>query len=195
MEKINSVVYEGKLTVQGADVAVIMTILNGKGMRQNITVGGMTGYQIMTPGSGWNFMPFQGQTKPEPVTEEMLKEGADQYDAQGSLVDYKAKGHTVEYIGKEDVEGTECYKLKITHKSGKTETMYFDPASYLAVRTIVKQKANGQEADVTTNLSNYQKLPEGIVVPMSIGLPFGEMTISKVEVNKPVDESIFKPAN
>lgn len=194
-KKVNSVIYEGKLTIQGADVAVIMTILNGKGMRQNITVGGMTGYQIMTPGGGWNFMPFQGQTKPEPVTEEMVKEGTDQYDAQGSLVDYKAKGHTVDYIGKEDIEGTECYKLKVTHKSGKTETMYFDPASYLAIRTIAKQKANGQEVDITTNLSNYQKLPEGILVPMSIGLPFGELTISKVEVNKPVDESIFKPAN
>jgi hypothetical protein len=105
----------------------------------------MTGYQIMTPAGGWNYMPFQGQQKPEPVTEETLKESVDQYDTQGSLVDYKAKGHSIEYLGKEDVEGTEARKLKLTHKSGKTETMFFDPESYLMIRTITKQKANGQE--------------------------------------------------
>lgn len=42
--------------------------------------------------------------------------------------------------------------------------------------------------------SNYTKLPEGIVVAMSIMLPFGEMNITKVEVNPAVDEGIFKPA-
>lgn len=194
-KKVNSVVTEGKLTVQGAEVNVTATVLNGKGSRQDIAVMGMNGYQIMTPTAGWNFMPFQGQQKPEPVTEEQVKEGADQLDAQGALVDYKAKGHAVEYLGKDDVEGTECYKLKVTHKSGKTETIFVDPASYYIVKSISKQKANGQEMDVTTTLSNYKKLPEGIVVPMTVGLPFGEMNITKVEVNKPVDEAIFKPAN
>lgn len=194
-KKVNSVVTEGKLTVQGAEVNVTATVLNGKGSRQDIAVMGMNGYQIMTPTAGWSFMPFQGQQKPEPVTEEQVKEGADQLDAQGALVDYKAKGHAVEYLGKDDVEGTECYKLKVTHKSGKTETIFVDPASYYIVKSISKQKANGQEMDVTTTLSNYKKLPEGIVVPMTVGLPFGEMNITKVEVNKPVDEAIFKPAN
>jgi hypothetical protein len=101
-KKVNSMTSEGNLKVQGADVAVTMTVLNGKGMRQNISVMGMTGYSIMTPDSGWNFMPFQGQQKPEPVTAETLKESADQYDAQGSLLDYKTKGHSIEYLGKED---------------------------------------------------------------------------------------------
>ncbi len=198
-KKVNSMTSEGNLKVQGADVAVTMTVLNGKGMRQNISVMGMTGYSIMTPDSGWNFMPFNGQQKPEPVTAETLKESVDQYDVQGSLLDYKTKGHSVEYLGKEDVEGTEALKLKLTHKSGKTETLYFDPASYFMIRSITKQKANGQETDVTTTISNYKKLPEGIFVPMSINIPVGpgqnaDMTITKVEINKPVDEAIFKPS-
>jgi len=194
-KKINSVVTEGSLKVQGADVALTMTVLNGKGMRQNISVMGMTGYQIVTPTAGWSFMPFQGQAKPEAITEDDLKESIDQLDAQGPLVDYKTKGHTVELLGKEDVEGTEAYKLKLTHKGGKTETYFIDPASYYILRSVTKQKANGQEMEVATNYSNYTKLPEGIVVPMSITLPFGEMTVSKVEINKPVDEKIFKPEN
>jgi hypothetical protein len=199
-KKINSVVSEGKLTVQGADVTVTSTVLNGKGMRQDITAMGMTGYQIMTPTAGWSFMPFQGQQKPEPVTEEMLKESSDEYDTQGALIDYKTKGHSLEYLGKEEVEGTEAYKVKVIHKNGKIETMYFDPASFLVLRTVTKRKANGQEFEVITSMSNYKKLPEGILVPMSISIPVGpgmnaDLSITKVEVNKPVNEAIFKPAN
>ncbi len=40
-----------------------------------------------------------------------MKESVDQYDTQGSLIDYNAKGHSIEYLGKEDVEGTEAHKL------------------------------------------------------------------------------------
>ena len=194
-KKVNSIYYEGKMIVQGAEINVTITALNGKGSRQNISVMGMTGYQIVTPTAGWNFMPFQGQTTPEAMTADELKQAADDLDVQGKLVDYKSKGHTVEYLGKDDVEGTECFKLKITTKAGNVETVFIDPKSYYIVRSVVKRTANGQETDVQSDLSNFQKLPEGIVVPFSITLPFGEMVISKAEVNKQVDESTFKPSN
>jgi hypothetical protein len=194
-KKVNSLYYEGKITVQGAEVNVTLTALNGKGVRQNISFGGMTGYQIVTPTAGWNFMPFQGQAAPEAMTADQLKESADDLDVQGKLVDYKSKGHTVEYLGKDDVEGTECFKLKITSKAGNVETVFIDPKSYYVIRSVVKRTANGQESDVPTDLSNYKKLPEGIVVPFSIKLTEGELVISKAEVNKQIDESTFKPSH
>ncbi|MES2882784.1 MAG: hypothetical protein V4676_11590 [Bacteroidota bacterium] len=195
-KKVNSVVQEGVMTVQGSiQVNIVMTTLNDKGARMDISAMGMNGYQIMTPTAGWGYMPFSGQTKAEPVTEEMVKEGADQLDAQGALIDYKKKGHSVALLGKEDIDGVETHKLQFTHKSGKTETYFVDPKSFYIVRVISKQKANGQEMDATINLANYKKLPEGIIVPMSISRPEGELVINKVEINKAVDESIFKPSN
>lgn len=193
--KVNSVKQEGTLTVQGIPIEFVTTVLQNKGMRLDITAMGQSGYQIMTPTAGWGYMPFQGQTKPEPVTEDQVKEGADALDAQGSLVDYKQKGHTVALIGTEDIDGVQAHKLQLTHKSGKVETMFIDPKTWYVIRSVSKQKANGQEMDVTTNLANYQKLPEGIVVPMSLTLPMGELVINKVTVNGPVDEAVFKPAN
>lgn len=193
-KKVNSMVTTGTLTVQGAEIAISLTVLNGKGSRQDITAMGMNGYQIVTPTQGWKFMPFQGQKEVEPITADDLKEAQDELDVQGSLVDYKTKGHTVELLGTDDVDGVDAFKLKETLKSGKTQTIFIDPKTYYIIRVISKQKANGNEVDVTTNVSNYQKLPEGIMVPLSIGLPFGEMVISKVEINKPIDENIFKPS-
>jgi len=193
-KKVNSMVTEGTMQIQGADIGVNLTVVNGKGSRQDISAMGMNGYQIITPTEGWNFMPFQGQKAAEPVTADDLKTSQDQLDIQGSLMDYKAKGHTLEYIGTEDIEGVEAIKLKETLKGGKIQTIYLDPKTYYITRVVTKQKANGKEFDVTTNLSNYQKLPEGIVVPMSVQLPFGELTVTKVEINKPIDEKIFKPS-
>jgi outer membrane lipoprotein-sorting protein len=191
-KKVNSLTMEGTLIVQGTTVTMTQTILHQKGNRQDISVMGMKGFMIIAPTSGWNFMPFNGQAAPEPMTAEEVAENQSELDVQGVLIDYAAKGHTVEYIGKDDVEGTDCFKLKINLKSGKADTYFFDAKSYLLIRTIAKQKSNGQEVEVTTNFSNYEKQPEGIMVAKSIGLPFGELNITKVTINAAVDESIFK---
>jgi hypothetical protein len=61
-----------------------------------------------------NFNPFQGQTKPEPVTADDINEGINQLDIQSPFVDYGTKGHAVELLEKEDIEGTECYKIRFT---------------------------------------------------------------------------------
>ena len=193
-KKINSIKTTGSVKMQGAEIALSETILNGKGSRQDISAMGMNGYQIVTPAGGWKFFPFQGQKAAEPLTADDLKESLDELDAQGSLIDYKIKGHTLEYLGTDDIDGVDAFQIKETLKSGKIETFYFDPKTFYIIRVITKQKANGKEMDITTNLSNYQKLPEGIMMPLSIGLPFGEMVISKIEINKMIDENIFKPA-
>jgi hypothetical protein len=70
--------------------------------------------------------------------------------------------------------------------------MYFDTKNYYLIRAVTKRKTNGQEMESTTNFSNYEKLPEGIVVAKSITLPFGELNLTKITVNGPVDETIFK---
>nr|WP_294905716.1 hypothetical protein [uncultured Lacibacter sp.] len=198
-KKVTSMVQTGSMSVQGADVTVVRTVLHSKGSRQDISLMGMNGYMIITPTAGWNYMPFGGQTAPEPMTAEDLKQGQDELDAQGSLLDYKTKGHTVELLGSEDVDGTDCFKLKVNLKNERSETFFIEKKGYTLIKSVGTRSANGQEMELTTTFSNYQKLPEGIVVPMTLNVPLGpgmnaDFTISKVEVNKAIDESIFKPA-
>ena len=191
-KKVTSTKMEGSLSVQGTDVSVTITKLHNKGMRQDIAVMGMTGYIIVTPTAGTTFMPFQGQTEPVKMSEEDLKQAQDQVDAQGALIDYKEKGHTVELAGKETVDGVECYKLNVVLKGGKKETLFIDAKTYYQVRLVASAKVNGQDVEQTISFSNFQKLPEGVVFPMTITQQFGEVTVTKMEINKVVDESIFK---
>lgn len=192
--KVTSMRQEGSMTVQGTDVALVMTVVKGKGSRQDISITamGMSGYQIITPTEGWNYMPFNGMMAPEAMTGDELTKSQDDLDPAGPLLDYQAKGHKVELLGKEDVEGVECFKLKVDTKNGSTQTYYIDPATYYVIRVVSKQDINGQEVEVPTGFANYEKLPEGIVIAKSLTLPFGEMTITNVDVNKPVEDSVFK---
>ena len=67
------------------------------------------------------------------------------------------------------------------------------------LKSTAKQEVNGQEMEMTTGYSNFQKLPEGITVPMTVSVPLGpgmnaDMVLSKVQINKEVPADTFKPA-
>ena len=195
-KKVNSMRMEANVSAQGMDVPVIISQVHNKASKQEYTVMNMTGYSIITTEGGWNFNPFMGQTAPEPMTADEVKAGQEQLDLQGELLDYKAKGHTVEMMGKEDVDGTECYKLKLTRKSGRESIYLIDPKTYYIVRSVSKMTLNGQEQSMTVNMSNYQKLPEGIVVAFTMenGSAPAPINITKVEVNPKIDDAVFKVA-
>jgi outer membrane lipoprotein-sorting protein len=194
-KKVTSIKMDGAITAQGMEIPVTRTVVNGKGMRMDLTIMGMANYMILTDKEGWMYFPIQGQTKAEPLTADRIKESQDQLDVQGDFIDYLAKGSKIEYIGKDDVEGTESFKLKLTTKAGQEKMLYLDASNYYLIREVQKMKADGKEMDATVNYSNYQKLPEGIVLAMSIESPEGPVTFKSVEVNPKVDEAIFKPSN
>lgn len=193
--KVSSMKQVASLNVQGMDIPLTIYQVHNKAMKQEFVAMGMTAYTIMRADSGWSYMPFQGQTTPEPMTAEQVKLAADQLDIQGDLLDYAAKGHKVELMGKEDIDGTEAFKLKITHKSGNEFVHFIDPATYYIIRSVSKVKVDGQEIEQKMNLSNYKKLPEGITIPFtmeSTAIP-APVNISKVEVNVNIPDTVFQP--
>ena len=193
-KKVNSMRSEATLSTQGIEVPIIITQVHNVGMKQEFSVMGMSGYSIIGVDGGWNFNPMQGQTKPEPITQDELNVGKEQLDLQGEFIDYKEKGHTIEQLENEDIDGVACFKLKLTRKSGREATYILDPKTFYIVRTISKMSVNGQEIESTINLSNYQKLPLGISVPFTMenNMMPAPINLTKVEVNIAVDQSIFK---
>lgn len=193
--QLNTIIMEGNMTVMGTEIPIKIFQVHNKGLRVEVSAMGMTGFIINTPSEGWTYLPFQGQANPEAMPAEAVKEAADQLDLQGSLINYKEKGHQVEYLGKEDFEGTECFKLKVNYKGGVEATMFIDPQTYYLLKQITKSKATGQELEQVQTFSNYTKLPEGYVFPFAqTGFGPGEISFSKIEVNKSVDEALFKPS-
>ncbi|QGW27792.1 hypothetical protein [Phnomibacter ginsenosidimutans] len=188
--KVKSVQMEGTLNIQGRDIGVKLTGVHNIGSRQDISVAGMTGYIISTPTAGWQYMPFQGQTKPEPLPADAVKAGLDDLDLQGNLIDYKAKGHTIEYLGTEDIEGTECHKLKVTRKNSGDQTVFIDAETFYVIRTSTKINMNGQEVESKVDMSDYRDV-NGIKLAFSLTQSIGTVVMTSVKVNESVDEKIF----
>ena len=70
---LKSVKKVGSLNVQGMDVGVTVTRVQGVGSRNDISVPGMgEGFQVVNPMKGWDFMPFMGQASPEEVSVDKL---------------------------------------------------------------------------------------------------------------------------
>ncbi|MEO8795764.1 MAG: PepSY domain-containing protein [Daejeonella sp.] len=198
-EKLNSlksVKMEGTLEVQGMQIPTTMVMLNNKGMRNDFTLQGMTGSQVITDKGGWMFMPFQGQQKPEPTPAEEVKASQVDLDLASPLVDYSKKGHQVTYLGEEDMDGTQVYKLRLDTKDGVAITYYVDAETGYIIKSSTKKKIGEKETNTVVLLSNYKKTDDGYVFPYTFeqsaeGAGKIMINLSKIEINVPVDESIF----
>jgi len=199
LKAVQSVRMTGKMVMgQGIEAPFALEMARPKKMRMEFTFQGMTGIQAYDGASGWAVMPFMGKKEPEPVAGDDLKNMDDQADFEGPLVDYKDKGHQVELVGKENVEGTPAYKLKVTKKNGDVEYHYLDAEQYLELKVEGKQKVRGQEIEGETTLGDYKEV-NGLIFPFSMqskqkGAPAGAgmtMTVDKIELNPDVPASRF----
>src|SRR5262245_54895193 len=109
-------------------------------VRLEVSFQGLTQVLAYDGQVGWSINPFQGKKDAERMGEDQLKNIQDQSDFDGSyLVDYKEKGHKVELLGKEPIEGTDAYKLRVTLKNGNVTTIYLDAEEYLEIKNESKQ--------------------------------------------------------
>lgn len=194
-EKIKSFKTESLIKSQGSEIKVVSIQKDKTAMRQDIFVMGMTGYSIVTNSEGWNFMPWAGQTKPEPMTADDIKNSQDDLYLQDEFMTYKELGKKLDFVGKDDVDGTECFKFKMTDKNNQETTFYIDPSNYFVIKQTQKIKADGKEIESTTTYGDFKQLEGGITCPMSVTSNYGIISIIKLEINPIIDDSVFKLTN
>lgn len=185
---------EGKVLVQGMELPGTMSSAYPNKQRMDFSIQGMTIVQAYDGTTAWGINPFQTGPEPQKMPEEM----ADEMDQEfpNVYLHYKENGHTLELEGKEEIEGTECYKIKVTKKDGKTEYHFFDTEYYIPVmiRTIASSgPAEGQASE--TFLSEYEEV-DGMMMPFSIetkmnGQSVMKLTISSIMINPELEDSIF----
>lgn len=176
----------------GMEAPMSITSVNSKAFRMELTIQGMTMIQAVNGDKGWKVVPFQGNPEPQPMTPEEVKMMSSQLDLTGDFYDYKAKGNQIEFVGTDDMEGTEVYKLKVTKKDGTVLYHYLDKSTYYDLKQTQKVKVQDKEMETATLFSNYKKTNTGLVMPFTMsGDMSGEMQWTSIEINPHVEESIF----
>jgi outer membrane lipoprotein-sorting protein len=180
----------------GMEAPIVLEKSRPNKMRMEFVFQGLTGIQAYDGKNGWMVMPFMGKKDPEAMPAEAMKEMEDQADFDGPLIDWKAKGHTVELIGKEDMEGTPTFKLKVAHKNGNIDYTYIDAETYLVIKQEGKRTMRGTEVESESSIGDYKQV-DGFTFPFAMeqgakGAPQRQkMTFSKIEVNPAVEDARF----
>ncbi len=149
--------------------------------------------------NGWAIQPWTGSAEPVDLQGPELRPMREMSDMDGSLWNYVEKGHQIELLGTEEMEGTEVYVLKLTRKDGDISNYYLDSEKYVMLKLSYKMVVNGQETEMIALMSNFQDV-EGYIMPFTTEQRFDgqtgmTITFDEVKFNVDIDDTIFvKPA-
>ncbi|MEI6887835.1 MAG: hypothetical protein ACOYM0_09230 [Bacteroidales bacterium] len=189
----------GKTIAQGMEFPTVLIIKRPSKLRVEAEVQGNKMVQAFDGTQGWSVVPWSGSSVPQDMTADEVKGMKDQSDMEGALYNWKGKGHQAELLGKEDMEGSSAYKIKLIKANGDIDTYYIDAESFILLKTSSKVKIQGNEVEGETVFTNYKNV-EGVLMAGSISNKIKDQVVSqivfdKAEVNIPVSDSLFmKPA-
>jgi hypothetical protein len=198
LRDLQSVRLMGKMLVQEGQIQLSYMQVKKRPdeVRSEASLQGMTQIEAYDGKEGWKISPFFGRKDPERMSADDVKALVEDAEIDGPLVDWQAKGNTIEYLGTEDVDGTPAHKVKVTRKNGDVSFVYLDPDHFLEIRVLTQRTRHGAYEEVETDLGDYEKAG-GVFVPTSIefgrkgGPDKQRIIIDKVEANVPVDDTIF----
>jgi outer membrane lipoprotein-sorting protein len=197
LQAIKSIRYSGKLNGGGGFVATVLQENKRPNMvREEFALQGMAQVLGYDGKVGWIINPFQGKKDAETMGEETMKQIMEDSDFDGPLVDYAKKGNKIEFIGKEDYEGSDTYKLKVTLANGTVKHYFLDTDYYVPIKIETKQTIRGTEFEFETILGDYKEAG-GVYFPYSIESgPKGSsnrqvITYERIDVNPTLEDSRF----
>lgn len=166
-------------------------------VRAGFNVQGFENVYAYDGREAWKIEPGGGRKDPERLSQDEAKSLVENADFQGWLVDYKAKGHKVAYLGTEDVDGTAAHKLKLTRANGDFHYLFIDPDHFLEIRIETHRWVRGVEQVSEVDLGEYEEVGGTwwpyLFVEGTKGSPDRATTIvEKVELNVPVDDTVFR---
>ncbi|MBL0332548.1 MAG: hypothetical protein IPP65_06900 [Chlorobi bacterium] len=198
--KVNSISYNGYVKMNGGQKAKILNLLTRSPLANYLEFAwqGMVKKSAFKNGKGWSYSPFNGKRTADPMNEMSIKTSILNSDPQGHLLNYKTDGSSVEYLGLEDVEGNDVYKIRLVTKENDMIYYYIDVQTFFILREDIKVKTKDSENTTNSLFSDFRKTEFGIVLPYFVqgadseGNGYGSGSFyEKIEVNNKVNDSLF----
>jgi hypothetical protein len=146
--------------------------------------------------TGWKIDPFEGRKDPQLVGEEELRDLIEDANFFGPLVDYRAQGNQIEYVGKDTIDGDDVHRLKITLKNGDIYFYYLDPETFLEVRIEKVEFIRGAVKESVIECGSYKQVA-GVYMPFTIEVgrkqsaERSKITFDRIEPNVTLDPAEF----
>lgn len=186
----------GKILIpaMGMEMPMVLWQKHPNKMRVETTFQDKKIVQAFDGQKAWWIMPFLSEEAQE-MPQEQGKLFQDQADFENPLVVYKEKGYKLELLGREEMEGTPVFKLKLTKTDGREILLFLDAESGIDLKSSLVLKTGESETRVEIFYGDYKPV-DGHMMPFVIenkqnGQTQMQMAIATVEINPAMDDALF----
>ncbi len=204
-KSIEGIKMSAKMNQQGMEIPLdIIRLKNGKQMTVINFQGKQIKQGVFNGETLWstNFMTQKAEKADQETTDNMKLQVNDFPDP---FLNYKENGYSIELMGKETIDGTETFKIKLTKKpvkiDGKDEEdvsyYFFDTENFVPLFVRAEIKAGPMKGQMSeSKLSDYQEVG-GVYFPFSLtqglkGQAGPTISIDTIVLNPKVDEKEFE---
>ncbi len=204
-KKLEGIKMKAKVNQNGMEIPIEMVQLKGGNQMTVINFQGKELKQGVFDGEtlwGLNFMTQKAEKSDKEATDNMMLEKNDFPDP---FLNYKENNYTVELLGKEDIEGTETFKIKLVKepisidgiKEENVSFYFFDAENFVPIVVHSEMKSGQFKGQMSeSKLSDYQEV-DGMYFPFSMtqglkGQPGQAITFDEIVLNPEVDPNAFK---
>jgi len=186
----------GTMELSGVSAPFTLELKRPGKMRTEFTVEGQTGIRAWDGRVAWKRLPLPGEA-PRAMDPDEAAEARAEADVDLSpLVDYRAKGYSVELAGRDRLPGGDTWKLVVRGPDGPPRTLHLDARTHLTVQVVDRRDLDGREVEFVTEVGDYRSVG-GLVFPHRMEVaPRGSpdrqrLVIRSIEVNPPLDDARF----
>jgi hypothetical protein len=178
------------MSVMGMELPMVMWMKNPNKIKTVTSINGQDMVQAFDGEKGYVINPMAGSMDPVEMTPDQIKQTLRSSMFQNYMDTYLKNGQLT-LAGEENVKDKPAYKLQATVEGGTVIDMFIDKSSYFLVKTAT----TSQGITMESYPSDYTET-SGIMIPMKTSTSAQGMDIlisfSKVEVDVPIEDSIFK---
>jgi hypothetical protein len=194
LAKVTSIKITGKVSAMGMEMPMEMSMKSPNKVRVAYSFNGQDMITVFDGEKGYMINPMTGSTDPVELTGDQLKQVQNNNAFKNELIDYFNNGKlTLE--SEENVNDKPAFKLKADAGTSPV-FMFVDKGSYMLVKTNSTVDQMGTSMNVDTFMTDYVDI-DGVVMPkkttsMANGMEAAVISFDKIEVNIPMEDSVFK---
>ena len=184
----------GKISMMNMDMQMDIWMKNPNKIKSVTSFNGQEIVQVFDGEKGYSINPMAGSNTPVEMTSEQIKEVIRNNMFQNYMANYLKEGKlTLE--GEDAVNGKPAFKVKAALDGGNSAIMFIDKSTYLITKSIANVNQGGMAMSIESYPSEYTET-SGILLPMKTTTSASGMeivtTFTKVEVDVPIEDSVFK---
>lgn len=161
--------------------------------KEHHKAGGTVTVYAFDGSNGWS---REGEAQAALVPESERKMMARYSEFDDPLIDYAQRGHQVELLGTEAVNGAPAHHLRLTLKGGQVEDRYLDQASHLEFKRVVTYTKDGKPGQKCLYFSDYRPV-DGMVINHALEYEGADgkrvrVAVQDINVNRPLAAALFQ---